>query len=342
MKKAPLLFAIIISSFLLLAVALIGKSSIYALASSNGVTEPFFKDVFLNIKDGVYPWHIFDSEVRNEAIMAAKEKEELENAMLMKQEETPAPKAPEKTATPEKTPSPTPTPTPEPSYTPRYEPLRETTYEEYISHVSADIYGMDGVNFASEYKFKQVDITFFDDALFIGDSRTVGLKKYTDLKDHADFLCKTSMTIYKVLESDFDNNKTVEKTLKNKKYGKVYIMLGINELGTGTTENFLSSYTKLVDKIREVSPDTIIFIQAIMNIDKTQSTKDKVFNNTNILGRNNAIATLADNEHIFYIDVNPLVCDENGFLREDLRGDHLHLLGSSNEIWRDFLLSHGV
>lgn len=351
MKKAPVLLSIIISSLVLLLVGIIGRNNVYAEGTSNGLTEPVLKDVLMGIKDGVYPWHIFDSDVKNEAIEKVNAQKALEEEMLKKQEEALAAEekkkeeeriAKEEAKKAKPTPTPTPTPTPEPTYTPRYEPLRETTYDEYISHISADIYGEDGVNFASEYKFKNVDISYFDDALFIGDSRTVGLRKYTDLKEHADFLCKTSMTIYKVLESDFDNKLTVEKALKNKKYGKVYIMLGINELGTGTTENFLASYTTLVDEIREISPETKIIIQAIMNIDRTQSTKDKVFNNTNILGRNNAIATLADNENIFYIDINPIVCDEDGFLRDDLRGDHLHLLGKSNELWREFLLTHGV
>jgi len=230
----------------------------------------------------------------------------------------------------------------EDGYVPRYEPIGETSYDEYLSHISVDIYGDAGVNFAKNYEFKKVFMNYFDDALFIGDSRTVGLVKYTDISSHADALCETSLTIWKALKSDFNGKGTVESFLKKKDYKKIYIMVGVNELGTGTTEDFIEEYTYVVDRIHELEPEAIIFIQAIMNIDKEKSSSDKIFNNSNIMARNNAIATLADNETIFYIDENEAVCDEDGFLRDDLRGDHLHLLGSSNEIWKEFLLKHGV
>ncbi|MCR4788596.1 MAG: hypothetical protein K5888_08415 [Lachnospiraceae bacterium] len=244
---------------------------------------------------------------------------------------------------PTATPEPTPTPEPESIYPEgRLEPLRESTYDEYINHISADIYGDTGVLRAATYEFKKVGIDYFDDALFIGDSRTVGLRDYTELKDHADFLCETSLTISKVFTSDFKGKGTVEAALSKKDYGKIYIMVGVNELGTGTTEDFIEKYAEVVDRLHELEPDAKIVIQSIMNIDRERSTSDDIFNNTNILGRNNAIATLADNKVFFYININEAVCDEDGFLRDDLRGDHLHLLGASNEIVVEYLLDHGV
>ena len=56
----------------------------------------------------------------------------------------------------------------------------------------------------------------------------------------------------------------------------------------------------------------------------------------------NAIATLADNEQIFYIDVNEVVCDEEGHLNTEYTYDQLHLLGMYNDLWKQFLMSHGV
>lgn len=370
MKKAPLIILIISSALLFTLFGVLGMGNIYATQEQNFLTTPFLSRVFTGINDGIYPWDIFDSEKREKAQNEAEELKAREAYMLAKQEEeeqngedvgTDEPKEsvaeakeeteplvvvepiPTPSPTPSTPPEPTPSPTPEkPDYTPRYEPLRESTYDEYINHISADIYGDAGVTFASGYAFKNVDTTYFDDALFIGDSRTVGLRDYTDISEHADFLSETSLTIWKVFESDFGGKGTVEEFLTDNSYGKIYIMVGVNELGRGTTEDYMSEYTAVVDKIHELAPDALIIVQAIMNVDKTKSESDPIFNNQNILGRNHAIATLADNETFFYIDVNEAVCDEEGFLREDLRGDHLHLLGKSNEIWKEFLLEHGV
>lgn len=224
----------------------------------------------------------------------------------------------------------------------RIEPLRESTREEYLNHISADIYGDVGVRRAAEYEFSQVDESYFDDALFIGDSRTVGLRDYTDLSEHADFYCETSLTIQKILTENFPGLGTVEEALAGKNYGKIYMMLGINELGSGTTENFMEKYTQVVDFLHEKAPEAKIFVQGIMRVTGKKHNSDAIFNNNNINARNNAIATLADNEQIFYIDVNEVVCDEEGNLNTEYTYDQLHLLGMYNDLWKQFLMSHGV
>lgn len=74
------------------------------------------------------------------------------------------------------------------------------------------------------------------DALFIGDSRTVGIMEYAGIQD-ADFFCNVGMSVFsaqKVRVSVKSVGKvTLKELLSHKKYGKIYIMLGINELGYG-------------------------------------------------------------------------------------------------------------
>lgn len=224
----------------------------------------------------------------------------------------------------------------------RLKPLRESTHEEYLNHISADIYGDAGVLRAAEYEFVSVNESYFDDALFIGDSRTVGLRDYTDLSEHADFYCETSLTIYKVLEEDFKGLGTISEALAARDYGKIYIMVGINELGRGTTENYMEKYTEVIDTLHELEPEAKIFIQGVMRVSGKKNSEDAIFNNSNIIARNNAVATLADNENIFYIDVNEVVCDEEGNLNADYTFDQIHLLGVYNDLWKQFLLGHGV
>jgi len=367
MKKAPLFILILSSSLLFSIFGYAGRNDIYDYQDRNMWTDPYFKGMFMGFTEGEYPWVLYDDDVRAEAREVAdarkqkeaelKAREEEENTVVIYVDEMPESKKelqkiikeaeagnlPESSSEAKATVSATPTPTPEPTYTPRYAPLRESTYDEYVNHISADIYGSDGVDFALGYDgYKSVTEDYFDSALFIGDSRTVGLRDYTDLSSHAQFLAQTSLTIWKVFKSDFNGKGTVEEMLDLYSFDKIYLMVGVNELGTGTTEDFMKEYTAVVDKLRELSPDSIIYIQAIMNVDKEKSNSDAVFNNVNILGRNNAIATLADNENIFYLDINESVCDEEGYLREDLRGDHLHLKGASNKYWKEFLMDHAV
>ena len=374
MNKKPILTVCLITTSIIVTLfGICGRKNIYASVKRDILSAPFASSVLVGIHVKIMPWDIFKEvdgiELNNPLeVMSARNNTNANDAdsnysdILRKTSAsvstadpilmpiptaTPTPKptattTPTAKPTPTHAPKPTPTPTPTPAYVPRYEPLRATTKEEYLQHVSADIYGTEGVEFAASYDFIQVDELFFDDALFIGDSRTVGLKKYTDLNEHADFLCMTSQNVYKALKSDFGGAGTIEKSITNKKYGKIYVMLGINELGSGTTEDYMKAYTELIDRIIELSPDSKIFVEAIMKVDKEKSESDKVFNNHNIIGRNNALATLADNNRIFYIDVNEAVCDEEGNLDASLTFDHIHLMGKSYDTWKQFLLNHGV
>lgn len=172
------------------------------------------------------------------------------------------------------------------------------------------------------------DDSYFSDALFIGDSRTDGFRDYSSLKDVASFWAKESLSVYNVLETH--------------PYGKIYVSMGINEIGMPTTVKYVEKYKALLEMIREAEPDAILYIQGNMHVSKAFSSSDPVTNNVNLVERNAAIATLANGRDIFYLDMNPAVCDENGDLREELTGDGVHLKASAYEKWADFLRQNAI
>ncbi len=197
------------------------------------------------------------------------------------------------------------------------------------------------------YEFQPVDEDYFTDALFIGDSRTVGLSEYCEpLDTRATFYAQVSLTIYKVMDKPIvksGNDKiSLEQALTENHFNKIYIMLGLNEIGTGTAESFAEEYANVVNRIRELQPDAIIFIQGIMHVTEHKSSNDKYFTNDNINRRNEELAKLADNKTVFYMDMNEAVDDENGNLIKELSFDDVHLKASSYERWYQFLLGHGI
>jgi len=56
--------------------------------------------------------------------------------------------------------------------------------------------------------------------------------------------------------------------LKAKKYGKIYFMVGINELGTGNTGTFQKAYERVLRKFQKWQPDAVIYIQGIIPVSK--------------------------------------------------------------------------
>lgn len=208
------------------------------------------------------------------------------------------------------------------------------------------IFAKNGIYFMLE----TVDSTYFSDALFIGDSRTVGLCEYGSLRENASFLAKESINVYNILDKELwftDNDGEgwdayVEEILQEYTFGKVYVALGVNELGIGNTYMYYEKYRELLELIREYQPDALIYIQGIMHVSKAKSSSDSCRNNTVISQRNYAISTLANGRDIFYIDMNPYVCDANGDLLSDLSGDGIHLKASAYERWDRSLMENAA
>lgn len=365
-KKCPFFLLLLGTGLLLSVLAAAGKNSIYATQSYDPLRAPILSVLFTGINDDIYPWQIFSgqpggdmaqADLPEEAGGLLEEEKAQEDEAVSSQEESASSK--EDAAIEEKGDNADKGGSVSGNEgvsanaieaegnlgqeaLPPIEPLRESTRDEYLNHISADIYGDAGVLRAAEYEFSAVDESYFDDAMFIGDSRTVGLRDYTDLAEHSDFFCETSLTIYKVMEEDFKGKGTIEDALASKDYGKIYMMVGINELGRGTTEDFMAEYTKVVQTLHQLEPEAKIFIQGVMRVTGDKNSSDAIYNNSNINARNNAIATLADNQNIFYIDVNEVVCDEEGNLNIEYTFDQIHLLGTYNDLWKQFLMAHGV
>lgn len=195
-------------------------------------------------------------------------------------------------------------------------------------------------------EFQQVDETYFDDALFIGDSRTVGLSEYADI-GNATYAAEVGLTIYSLFDKPImklqdGSMGTLEQGLKEKQYGKIYLMVGINELGTGTREKFLETYKEAVKKIQSLQPNAIIFVQGILYVTQERSEGDTYINNPNIMLRNMDIAKLEDKEHIFYIDVNSVYSDGKGNLAPENTFDNVHLKAACYGQWKEFFMAHGI
>lgn len=197
-------------------------------------------------------------------------------------------------------------------------------------------------------QYTTVDDSYFDDALFIGDSRMVGLSEYCqDLDDRATFYAKKSLTIYDIKEkawikTDDGNKITLWQALEGQQFSKIYIMVGINELGTGDENYFKNAYQEVVNMLRQTQPNAVIFINSIMHVSGEKNESDALYNNTNINIRNAAIKELADGQNIFYINVNEAVDDEEGNLNSEWTSDGIHLKGANYEPWHEYLLSHGI
>ncbi len=307
----------------------LGRDNIYKNYTIDIKKTPYFVLVFQGIHDGIYPWSAEPKdfwEKWNEqqggtepgSEMVAETEETQSTEEITEAEETGA--------------------------TEEAGATEESGATERVDESVDDTESAGETEKPETKSFVDVDESYFEDAVFIGDSRTVGLQDYSGL--NATFYATVGLNVYDMWDEDFCNlngsKVSLEQALSVKQYKKVYFQIGINEMGRGTIDTFMEAYQKSVEKFMELQPDAIIYVQAIMKVTKSKSDNDPIFNNEGITARNERIAELADGQKIFYIDENEVVCDESGGLNPELTFDNLHLYGSQYGIWVDFLKTKGI
>ncbi len=232
---------------------------------------------------------------------------------------------------------------------PTSHPAIKPKYEKYEPKKVNSKYYKDPGKYplTTERDYITVDKDYFDDALFLGDSRTVNIKMYAGL-DKATFYAKTSMNIYRILTDEFVTDPdtgahvTVPHMLKKKHFKKIYISLGINELGIGDTEYFKEAYKKVIKKVHKLQPDAVIYVQSILYVSESKDKSDSIINNTNIRDKNVAIASLTNGNDIIFLNVNEPFEDGKGNLRAEVTRDQVHLYPEYCSQWVDFLMEHAV
>lgn len=187
------------------------------------------------------------------------------------------------------------------------------------------------------YNFTQSGIEYFSDALFIGDSRTVGLSEYGTLRN-ADYFCSVGLAAYRI-DEEYVNGYTFRDILASKQYGKVYLMLGINEVGNDP-EYTAAAYRRTVDTIKEMQPNAIIYLEA--NLHVAQWAQTESITNAAIDRLNSRIREMADGSRTFYLDVNGVFDDGTGALTSDYTSDGVHVLAKHYQTWCDWLCMNTV
>lgn len=192
--------------------------------------------------------------------------------------------------------------------------------------------------------FVTADESYFDDAVFIGDSRMVGVAYFSGISN-GHFLAKTSMNIFWMMNTAPETDTSVSSVregLMREQYGKVYILTGINEVGSGDAKYFTDAYRKVLAEIRELQPNAVIYIHAVTHVSAAVSAGNPVFDNGRIDERNEALKQMAEEEKVIFIDINEAFDDENGCLPAENTWDGIHPSANLYPLWKEYLLSHTV
>ncbi len=208
-------------------------------------------------------------------------------------------------------------------------------------NISSKIVEETDENSKNQGQNNKVENDYFSDAVFIGDSRTQGLMLYTGLKDTT-FYAEVGLQVDTIFTKEYitkpnGENLTIMQDLATKDFSKVYIMLGVNELGWVYDSVFISKYSDIIDAIRSINEDAIIYVQSIVYVTKEKSESDKIYNNTNIERFNSKIIEMCNKKNVKYLDINSCLKDENNCLPSDASVDGVHLNKTYCKKWLEYL-----
>ena len=197
-----------------------------------------------------------------------------------------------------------------------------------------------------------MDLTWFEDAVFLGDSITVALS-YSAAADHdmlgdASFVCSQSLGYHNAMW-DLDNANAVHPTYEGETIlaetaaevtnaKKIFIMLGVNDLPGYSPEETMSAAEQFCDRLVSCSPDVKIYFQSVTPMLRANESDN--LNNSKISSFNNLLKAYCEENGYAFIDLFACLSDDSGALDPAYCSDAaqgIHFNSAGCQAWVDYL-----
>lgn len=192
-----------------------------------------------------------------------------------------------------------------------------------------------------------VDASWYDDAVFLGDSRLDGFRLYAG-PSGATYFTEAGAKALSIQEKNTerlaDGSKVpMLKALEGKTFSKVYLNLGMNNLGDyDLQKEFVDAYADDIDRIRAIQPDCDIYLMTLFPVTAEQEAKGSYVNNKAIDDLNSCIRYLAAQKGTYLLEVDGLLRDGDGNLPSEDSFDGIHLTPDACKLWRSYLDTHTI
>lgn len=206
---------------------------------------------------------------------------------------------------------------------------------------------------------EKVDDSFFNGAVFVGDSISLKMrnyvkemrKKYPDLLGNAKFLTTGSLSSYELLQKVSSDSlhpvvqgkrMTLENALAKLKAKKLYIMLGMNDVSHTGVKKAADNLVMLLLNVRAKLPDIEIYVQsATPRLSGVKPTTEMLFEYDIELYRRLSSLLLTK---VYFVDVGYIMRDDRGYLPKsycsDPDGMAMHFTNTACRKWVEFLYTH--
>ena len=195
----------------------------------------------------------------------------------------------------------------------------------------------------------QVDLSYFSDAAFLGDSLTVGFSDYSINLGGA-LICgytgvgPDAIVNRSAVKSSVRGQEVALDVLAAARPKKLYLLLGTNTLTTlGAADRFLAYYGQMLDLLRQaLGDDCVIYVQSIPPVRPEAAAEKPGLASDVLRSVNEQLAQLAAQKGCVYLDLWEVMADGEGNLKEVLAApDGVHFsAGNGYGAWVTYLRNH--
>ncbi|MBR5559124.1 MAG: hypothetical protein IKU72_02630 [Oscillospiraceae bacterium] len=186
---------------------------------------------------------------------------------------------------------------------------------------------------------------YFDDAMFVGDSITYGMKVYNTMTN-ATVVAHTGINpqtiLNKAVIQEDGEMLTILQAMNKHDPGKIYIMLGANGVAFLAEEDMMKFYGEFIDAVAAQHPDAVIYVQSILPV-TAEKSEDERYSNDRIDQYNISLMNLCKEKGVYYLNVAEAFKDEQGNLPSEASPkDGMHFGSTYYMKWFDYLKCHAV
>ena len=193
----------------------------------------------------------------------------------------------------------------------------------------------------------QVDLSYFSDAAFLGDSLTQGMQMYENGLPNAHFCAYKGVGPNAVV-----NGATCKRAegvaeipmdvLAAQQPRALYILLGTNVLNRDDDySSFLTYYRLMLDMVSQSLPNTTLYVQSITPVRPEVREKHPGLYKERLCQINDELAAIALEKNCVFLNLWEVLADENGDLKaEYAQPDGYHVKPDGYSVWVEYLAAH--
>ncbi len=171
-----------------------------------------------------------------------------------------------------------------------------------------------------------INETFFSNSAFFGNSFIEAMKVYELVPSDTEYISKVGMTVSQAVSEPTDTGTVpaAEEFASGRKYDKIFMMFGENEIGW-VGDAFFEQYEAMIKKIKLSQPDAKIYLLSITPISHELSDQNvDGLNIDKIKAYNSGIKTVAKNTGSTYINLFSVLVGNDGYLPDSAATDGVH------------------